>query len=95
MVYKLDVSNQAQGDLLDAVDYYDNIDPELGHRFYREIDAVYAKLREHPQYYSFVDSKHSSNVRDVKILTFPYVLIFEIQDNAVLVIAIKHTLNYQ
>ncbi|PQJ11879.1 hypothetical protein CJD36_008780 [Flavipsychrobacter stenotrophus] len=80
MAHKLIISKHAQEDFREAIYYYDNIDPELGNKFYEEIIAIYVKLTEHPQYYSFVNSERDSNVRDINVPTFPYVLVLKLAE---------------
>ena len=92
MIYRLIVSAEAQDESNIATDYYDSINPILGDRFLQEIKIIFKKLVLHPQYYSFVSSSRKSNVRDVKLTSFPYVVVFEIRGNTVIVLSILNTL---
>ena len=91
MGYNLILTSQAQGEIIDIVDYYDAIDPELGNRFLDEMQSIYSKLIDHPQYYSFVHNRRSSNIRDIKLKSFPYVVVFEIRETDVMIISVKNT----
>lgn len=79
MEYKLIFSEGSEKDTKDAVDYYDGINNELGDRFLIELLDTYNKLSKHPQYYSFISSVRPNTLRDVKLPSFPYVVIFELQ----------------
>lgn len=91
MPYNLIISDAAEEGIKNGVGYYDSINPELGDRFLGEIEAAYLKLSVHPQYYSFIHTNRRSNIRDVALSSFPYVIIFEVRDETVLIIAIKNT----
>ncbi len=91
MVYDLIFSQRSQEDTNTAIDYYDQINPSLGERFFIELLEVYQKLSSAPQYYSFISSVRISKIRDVKLPSFPYVVIYEVQENKVYVIAIMNS----
>ena len=91
MVYNLEITPRASEETTKAVEYYDGIDPKLGNRFLDELSATYEKLSTNPQFYSFVLSSRKSNVRDVKLFSFPYVVIFEVREKKVMVISVMNT----
>lgn len=84
------VSPRAQQEFRDALNYYDNIDHKLGMRLIAELSATYKALEAAPQFYSFVFSRRKTNVRDVKLKSFPYLVFYEIKGNLVMVIALMH-----
>lgn len=73
-----------------AIDYYDHISPSLGERFFIELLETYQKLSANPQYYSFISASRDTNIRDVRLPSFPYVVIYEILDNAVYIISVMN-----
>ena len=73
-----------------AVDYYDHINPQLGERFFIELLETYQKLSSSPQHYSFISSVRNTTVRDVKLPSFPYVVIYEITGNSVYIISVMN-----
>ena len=91
MEFELIFSERAEEDAKVALYYYDHINPDLGMRFLGELLDTYKKLAATPQYYSFISSARNNNLRDVKLPSFPYVVIFEIQDKAVNIIAVMNT----
>jgi plasmid stabilization system protein ParE len=69
-----------------AAKYYARISPELGIRFYDEIDCLIDDVRQNPDRYPFIDSpirRHFSSV-------FPYGILYVDQPDRVLVMAVMH-----
>jgi len=91
MAYELFISKQADGDIFDAIDYYDKINPLLSDRFLTELFDTLQKIRNNPQFYSFISSNSMDKFRDVKLRSFPYVVIFEIHKTIVYIAAVMHT----
>ncbi|MBN9481983.1 MAG: hypothetical protein BGO70_15530 [Bacteroidetes bacterium 43-93] len=75
MGYKLRVSEQAEKDSLNAIDYYGQINPFLSSRFISELFEVYQKITHNPEQYSYISSDKQYQFRDVKLKSFPYVII--------------------
>jgi len=91
MAYELAFSERAEEDAEIAIYYYYHINPDLGARFFTELLDTYKKLSIAPQYYSFISSRSKRKFRDVKLPSFPYVVIFEIQGNIVNIISVLNT----
>ncbi|MEO8820706.1 MAG: type II toxin-antitoxin system RelE/ParE family toxin [Ginsengibacter sp.] len=89
MKYQLRVSAIAFQETNDAFDYYEEQSPGLGERFLESLNNAYLRLSQTPQYYSFI--RADENIRDVKISTFSFVIIFEIVGNSVLVLRVFNT----
>ncbi len=89
MAYNLVVLPRATDDVVTAITYYNAINNSLGTRFLNEIMQTYELLKSNPQYYSYTNSKKI--FRDIKIPSFPYVAIFEIRGNEVILYAVKNT----
>lgn len=51
----------------------------------------YQDLAEHPTFYGYIDEDSLKVLRDVKIDKFPYVVVYEIMDNDVIVYAVHNT----
>jgi toxin ParE1/3/4 len=76
----------AQREYGDAAKYYAKTSPELGVRFYDEIDRLIRDIRQDPECYHFFDSpirRHFSSV-------FPYAVLYVDQPDRVLIIAVMH-----
>lgn len=91
MEFELIFSERAEEEAKAAIYYYDHINQDLGSRFFAELLDTYKKLAITPEYYSFISSTRKNKLRDVKLQTFPYVVIFEIQENTVYIISVMNT----
>ena len=91
MEYNLVITARASEDKSIAVNYYDSINPKLGDRFLDELLEIFKKLSVNPQHYSFVLSNRKSNIRDVKMRSFPFVVIYEVREHTVMVISVMNT----
>ncbi len=90
MEYELIFSARSEEEAKAAIDYYDHISVQLGERFFVELLETYQKLSGNPQHYSFISSVRNTTVRDVKLPSFPYVVIYEIIDNSVYIISVMN-----
>jgi plasmid stabilization system protein ParE len=86
MAYRLIVRQAAAEDAAEAWNYYESRQKGLGDRFLAEVLERYQDISEHPQYYGFIDEKHC--IRDVKLRHFPYLIVYEVEDNSVIVYAV-------
>ncbi len=91
MAYDLLVTDRASREVIKAIDYYDGINAKLGSRFLTELSETYQKLSTAPQLYSFILSNRKSNIRDVKLSSFPYVVIYEIKEKKVMILSVMNT----
>lgn len=91
MSYSLWISRRAEHETIIAVNYYDDINPDLGERFLNELDKVYNKISNNPEYYSYVLNNPGKKIRDLKVKQFPFNVIFEIRGTIVYVISVMDT----
>ena len=89
MSYQLKVSSIAYQETDDAYAYYEEQTIGLGERFLKSIEEAYTKLSQTPQYYGYIGN--DKNIRDIKIKTFPFVIIFQIIENTVFVLRVFNT----
>jgi plasmid stabilization system protein ParE len=69
-----------------AAEYYRELNPELGGRFYEQMERLIQDIRRHPQRYRLYDPpvrRHFSKV-------FPYAVLYVDQPDRVLIIAVMH-----
>lgn len=71
----------------EAYQWYEQQLPGLGERLLKEIDICFDKLRNTPFYYSIDKDQY----RQIRLKFFPYKIIFEIINDAVVVYALFHT----
>ncbi len=91
MLYTLHISARAEDDTLNAIDYYDLISYKLGSRFVEELFEVYQSIQSNPALYSFISVKEKTQFRDVKLKSFPYVVIYETSENDIYITAVLNT----
>ncbi len=89
MIYELIVTALAEDHTIEASFYFEEQQPGLAGRFLSELEDVYEKLALHPEYYSFISDK--DKFRDIKLHSFPYVVIYEIEQQQVIVIDVFNT----
>lgn len=86
MTYRLIIQEEAHLEAKDAYTYYEEKSPGLGERFLNELVRRYNDIIAHPEYYSFID-EHKV-LRDVKLRHFPYLVVYEIMDDKVIVYSV-------
>jgi len=89
MAYKIVIKDEARLDTEAAYDYYENAREGLGEEFLLELVKKYDDLSDNPQHYGYIDDQYI--IRDVKVDRYPYVIVFEITDDSVIVYAVHNT----
>lgn len=77
---------EADSELKEAPAWYDEMRPELGERFARAVEAAVEAVAQHPLQFPVV---HRGR-RRAGVWRFPYGILFEIQDQRIVVIACFH-----
>ena len=86
MAYRLIILKAAADDTSEAYNYYDEIQPGLGDRFLAELLIRFNEISRHPHYYGFIDAQKI--IRDVKLKSFPYLVVYEIESEAVVIYSV-------
>ena len=86
MIYDLIIQTEAILEIRKAFDWYEEQKADLGYEFLSEVEACYKKICVHPGHYSYVNELY----RRIKTNRFPYVLIYEIEDNQVIINSVRH-----
>lgn len=71
----------------DAYEWYEEQKLGLGDLFLTELSRCYAKLEKNPLFYQ----KLKNNYRHLVLNKFPYVLIFEVIEDEIIIFAVFHT----
>ncbi len=87
MSFNLVLQSEAVIDIQEAFEWYEGQKPELGLEFITEIKEGFEKICNHPLYYSAINNRF----RRLKINRFPYLIVYELDELSVLIVAIKHT----
>ena len=77
---------EAEEEYADAAEFYAAIDPELGRRFYDEIERLIRDIRQQPDRFRLFDSPIRRHFSDV----FPYAVLYLDQPDRMLIIAVMH-----
>ena len=76
----------ARRELEDAVRYYELEYSGLGHRFKEEVRNAALRIAEYPQAWSI----ERGDVRKCLLHKFPYKLMYSVEEDHVLIIAVAH-----
>jgi plasmid stabilization system protein ParE len=95
MTYKVIIREEAQADAQEAYEYYEHQRTGLGEEFLMALIRRYDDLSEHPTHYSYIDEQSEKILRDAGIERFPYVVVFEITAEDVIVYAVHNTHKHQ
>lgn len=86
MTYTVSVRKEAEFDILEALDYYDEINPPLGNDFVLCVDEVMSRIARNPLHYQ----KIHKNVRRAFTRRYPFAVFFTIIGSCVIVLAVFH-----
>lgn len=87
MAYSLVITARAVEMIQDAYYWYEEQRSGLGESFLGSIDDKFEKILSGPELYG----KVYKDYRQIKIGKFPFVIIYEIIDREIVVIAVFHT----
>jgi len=87
MAYNLSLQTEAIHEIRNAFDWYEEQKEGLGYEFLEEIEVCYNNLRTYPERYSYINQ---SSYRRIKTTRFPYILIYEIWGDDVVVNSVRH-----
>jgi plasmid stabilization system protein ParE len=86
-MYQLIIRPRATEMAEKAYDWYEGQQPGLGKLFIAELISCYDKLETWPAAYTVINK----NYRHIVLKTFPYVVIFEIFEDKVVIFSVFHT----
>jgi len=84
MVYKLILKPEAENDLGEAIEYYQSKRKGLGLKFLKCVQKFFDRITKNPLHYPL----KSNQFREAYIQKFPYVIIYEIIDNEIVVFSV-------
>lgn len=87
MVFNILWSKKALLDIEDSLEWYSEINSVLPKRFYNEILKKVILLTKNPHLFQI----KFDSFRELPLKKFPYIIIYEIIDNKVIIIAVFHT----
>lgn len=87
MAFEIRLNEDARADLTEAVEWYETQKKGLGMHFFQTVSDTRDKITINPTHYG----TYFQNCRDVAFAKFPFEIVFQIQENAIAVIAIFDT----
>ena len=90
-MYSIEIRPKAELDTENAIDYYFERSIDLAVRFKDELYTTYEKITTNPQFYKYLSKKGHQQIRVTKLKSFPYIVLFRVKGNAVVVISIFNT----
>lgn len=87
MAYRIELHPMAEVELWEAIDWYDAQKENLGKSFARAIQNAVVTIQDNPKRFPFAHA----NKRKVVISGFPYIVVFEVREEFVLILTIFHT----
>lgn len=84
MEYQLEIKEEAALDIKEAYFYYEENKLGLGERFLDTLENYLQRVKQYPEHYQI----KRSPFREAFIKDFPYVIIYEIEEEKVVVYAV-------
>ena len=86
MKFEIEIKQEAREDIADIYLWYEKQQTQLGYRFLDLFEERISFLQKEPQVYS----KKYKTFRQAYLSKFPYLIIFEILKNKIIVFAVIH-----
>ncbi len=86
MAYNISLQVEAISEIREAFDWYEEQKDGLGYELLEEIEACYEKLLINPHRYSFINP----NYRRIRTGRFPYILVYEIEGDDIIINSVRH-----
>jgi plasmid stabilization system protein ParE len=87
MTYHLSLSPNAEADLLESALWYESRQIGLGEKFTKKAEGYLFRIQNNPLHFPL----KKGNLREAYIQKFPFVIIYEIVENEIVVFAIFNT----
>ena len=88
---KLRILSEAEEEAHASAIWYDEQLVGLGDDFLDELSAALQKIEETPNRFPPLETAKSKQVRRCRLTRFPYLIIFEILDSEIVVLAVAHS----
>jgi plasmid stabilization system protein ParE len=87
MIYQISLSPNAEADLLEAVLWYESKQIGLRVKFTKKVESYFFRIQNNPLHFPL----KKGNLREAYIQKFPYVIIYQIIENKIIVFAVFNT----
>lgn len=85
--YKLVIQQEAEQEIDIAYNYYESKQEDLGERFLDSLDNCFNSITKQPKIFQKVYKKQ----RQAIVRTFPFVILYQLSDNEIIVYAVFNT----
>ncbi|MFN4365050.1 type II toxin-antitoxin system RelE/ParE family toxin [Chryseobacterium hispalense] len=86
MIYELIIQEEASLEILEAYIYYENAQKGLGEKFMKQLNKYFVRIQNHPKHFEI-----KKNYREEFVQKFPYLIIFDIIDNKIIILSVFNT----
>ena len=89
-MFEIELLPQAENELAEAFDWYEEQLAGLGNKLYKEVDYYFTAIGKNPYHYPI---KYKGDLHAVALNKFPYLIIYWVDqlNNLIIVISIFHT----
>ena len=87
MSYELLVTPKAKAEITGGYIYYETLKPGLGEKFLEQLDFYFNRITTSPEQFT----QKRAPYREAFIKKFPFLIIFEIRNNSIIVYSVFNT----
>lgn len=87
MIYELEIKEEADFEITKGYLYYEGKRIGLGEEFLKSVEYYLQRICENPKHFQI----KKKNYREAYIRRFPYLIIYEIEENAIIVYSVFNT----
>lgn len=84
MRYNLIIKEEADWEISDAYWHYEMVQSGLGEKFLLKLEEYFIRIYENPEHYQV----KKDNFREAYLRRFPYLIIYEIENQSVIVYSV-------
>lgn len=88
MIYNIKVLPLAEKEIADAIEFYESRSKGLGKRFLTYLKSYLKVLKTNPELFEIKKQPH---YRELTLVKFPFVIIYEISENEIIIHSVFHT----
>ncbi|MBP4137491.1 type II toxin-antitoxin system RelE/ParE family toxin [Flavobacterium geliluteum] len=88
MVFKIKILPLAENEIDDSIEFYESRSRGLGKQFMSYLQLYLKVLKTNPQLFEI---KKAPGYRELTLVKFPFVIIYEIIENEVIVYSVFHS----
>jgi plasmid stabilization system protein ParE len=86
MAYKLSIRREAEADIAEAYQYYEDCRPSLGSAFMICIDEAFSRIERNPRQYGVI----GKDIRRALVKRFTYGVFYTLNKSEIIVLAVAH-----